>query len=68
MEIRLQIVSSIFGKTGLLNSESRISYLERGSEIFGKFGHVGGKYLTDKMLPTLKIFLQSEENKIIPPN
>ena len=69
-EIRSIIISSIFGQTGLLTSETRISYLERESEILEKFGHVGGKYLTEKMLPTLKenFFLPSQENKIIPPN
>jgi len=69
-EIRNRIISAIFDKTGLIYSDSRISYFERESEVLENFGHVGGKYLQDKLLPTLKekIFLPSQSNNIIPPD
>jgi hypothetical protein len=37
-------------------------------EVLENFGHFGGKYLQDKLLPTLKekIFLTSQSNHIIP--
>jgi len=69
-EIRNRIISSLFDNTGLIHSDSRISYFERESEVLENFGHVGGKYLQDKLLPTLKeqIFLPSQSNHIIPPD
>jgi hypothetical protein len=53
-QIRSRIISSIFDKTGLVYSDSPISYFERESEVLEIFGHVGVKYLQDKLLPTLK--------------
>jgi hypothetical protein len=62
-------MSSIFGKTGLVYSDSPISYFERESKVLENFGHVGVKYLQDKLLPTLKekIVLPKQSNHIIPP-
>ena len=69
-EISNRIIFSIFDNTGLIYSDSRISYFEHESEVLQNFGHVGGKYLQDKLLPTLKekIFLPSQSNHIIPPD
>jgi hypothetical protein len=55
-------MSSIFGKTGLVYSDSPISHFERESEVLEIFGHVGVKYLQDKLLPTLKEKNRSPES------
>ena len=53
-QIRSRIISSIFGKTGFIYSDSRISYFDGESEALENFGHVVGKYLQYILLPTLK--------------
>ena len=42
-EIRNRIISAIFGKTGLIYSDSRISYFERESEVWKISGMSGKK-------------------------
>lgn len=69
-KIKNNLISSIFGSSGLLFSQSQVSYnLERESEILEKFGDVGGKYLKDKLLPTLKekIVLPSQKKILLFP-
>ena len=61
-QIRSRIIASIFGNTGLIYSDSRISYFERESEVLENIGHVGVKYLQDKLLPTLKEKNRSPES------
>ena len=69
-KVKNSLIAAIFGTSGLLSSNSIVSYTERESEILEEFGHVGGSYLKDKLLPTLKgkIFLPSQKNENIPPN
>jgi hypothetical protein len=60
----------MFGKTAFIYSDSPLSYFERESKVLENFGHVGVKYLQDKLLPTLKekkSFSRISQITLIPP-
>ena len=70
VEIEKRKNSSIFSKTGRIYSDSRISYIERESEVLENFGHVGANISKKNCFLYSKktVFLQSPSNHIIQPD
>ena len=63
-----RVIESIFGKDGLLHSDSSFEFEKKSTEIERKFGERVGPYLTNKMIPALRenVFKVQAKSKFVP--